>query len=149
MAAFWRGPMSTTPREDRMPGSSQPMRKPAAQHNIAQSGRPTDTLVLQISEPSYYLTLGLVFLTASAETIRERGYTWPALFTTTGASREGDGGDGAESAAAEGGAVEGIAAPVHRVWTHVDDDEEEAEAAAAREGAKRAMPHYEKCFQGF
>jgi hypothetical protein len=27
MAAFWRGPMSTTPRADRMPGSSQPIRK--------------------------------------------------------------------------------------------------------------------------
>lgn len=27
MAAFWRGPMSTKPRADRMPGSSQPIRK--------------------------------------------------------------------------------------------------------------------------
>lgn len=27
MTAFWRGPMSTKPRADRMPGSSQPIRK--------------------------------------------------------------------------------------------------------------------------
>ena len=27
MAAFWRGPMSTKPRADQMPGSSQPIRK--------------------------------------------------------------------------------------------------------------------------
>ena len=99
MAAFWRGPMSTTAREDRMPGSSQPM--------------------------------------PSEATIRERGLTWPALF-----SARGEAGEGAPKGGAPCDAAEAAPVAVGRVWAPIDL-EEEAEGEAAR-----PMPHYEKCFQG-
>ena len=87
--------MSTLPRADKLPGSSQPL--------------------------------------PSAETVKERGYTWPALFTS---GPEDEGAAGEEQAEV----VDGLAAPVSRVWAPVDEEEEQAAAP---------MPHYEKCFQGF
>ena len=94
--------VATTAREDRMPGSSQPM--------------------------------------PSEATIRERGLTWPALFTTRGGADDEAPGGGAPCEAAEAGPV-----AVGRVWAPIDlEEEEEVEGEAAR----RPMPHYEKCFQG-
>lgn len=95
MTAFWRGPMSTVPRADKLPGSSQPL--------------------------------------PSAETVNERGYTWPGLFVS-------DPDEEGKEEARQAGVVDGVSAPVSRVWAPVDEEEEQ-EAAP--------MPHYDKCFQGF
>ena len=132
MAAFWRGPMSTKPRADRMPGSSQPIRKcwlAFYYHHCVDMPPP----------PPRSLSRMVLLVAASSETIRERGYTWPALFTAPRGSE-----DRAEGRLGARSPSEAPAVPVSRVWARVDGEESEDD-----EDGSAPIPHYEKCFQGF